>query len=210
MVYCFCNLRGGINDVMRNIWQSLVAQLLVCNKDFAPLIIDRYVSQGASATSRNMKELADMLIASMPSVRIVIDGVDELESVQDQKELLHAMTSIRTKHYGICKVLISSRNMLHISDALRNASRLCIEDFPQQVHHNIVSFIKSKNCSIEHKFGTEIAKKVRLTLERHASGKCLDHASVRSSTMCLLHRNVSLGEAYARSPPGVIQRARYP
>ena len=174
VLYCYCNLRSSASDVKRSVLQSLAAQLLTYNTDLAPLIVDQYASQGISPSSKSLKDILRLLLSSAASTRILVDGVDELESIDDQAEVLDALVHLSIVGPN-AKVLVSCRNLPSISRRLQHASSFCIDEFPEQLQCSIERFLEIKSSSIEQRFGEALALQVKQTLGKRANGEWCRH-----------------------------------
>lgn len=171
LAYCYCNLRHGVKNPLRDILQSLVAQLTINQEDLAIVVLDQYVYKGLQPTTKSLKEVLAMLVSSISPLRIIIDGIDEVEfSQDDQREILRTVLRLQS-HGNHCKILISSRELTpFVSGELRNASSLCLENYPEHMSQSIASFVERNNDIVKDRFGGGIADKVKRILVANANG----------------------------------------
>jgi hypothetical protein len=120
------------------------------NKDLASFVFDDYVSQGAVASVPQLSKAILSLLSTISSVHIVLDGLDEYDQ-KDHKtvlqELLQFVSSNATR--GICKLLVSSRDVGHISRPLRTRKSLSLSDEKDVIHASIQSFVHSRILEIQ-------------------------------------------------------------
>ena len=151
VLYYFCNYQSLSFNKSSHILRCLTAQLLRSNKDLAAYVYDEYIRQGLNSSTLQFKRLIPTLLSSLPSVRIVIDGLDEFDRIHhDQilKDLL-PFASARNAE-SICKILFTSRDIVPISKHLVKYSKICLSDERGSIDVAIQSFIKDSLVDIRH------------------------------------------------------------
>ena len=123
VLYYFCNYYSSSFKKNSHVLRSLVAQLLRHNRDLSAYVYDEYICQGLTSSVPQLKKLIPTLLLSIPSVRIVIDGLDEFEQ-KDQSEILNDVIPFASASDtgAVCKVLIASRDISLISKRLSKRS----------------------------------------------------------------------------------------
>ncbi|KAI8212883.1 NACHT domain-containing protein [Colletotrichum sp. SAR 10_66] len=92
-------------QVLRNV----CAQIVRISPDLAPYIYDEYLTKGRTPTISALKPLLLELFKSFEDIRIIVDGVDEIESGQ-HTELLKTLIKL-TETTDNCKLLVSSQDI---------------------------------------------------------------------------------------------------
>ncbi|KAI4932341.1 uncharacterized protein J4E92_004243 [Alternaria infectoria] len=109
---------GSRSDGPSCLLRSLISQVIEKHQDLAIYVHDVYFKSHPKPTRKALLKLLPELLQGLGSVRLIVDGIDEWAS-QDQEELLKDLSQMistdRSSH--ICKIMISSRETM---DVLRN------------------------------------------------------------------------------------------
>ena len=133
------NLQKHATEVLR----SFASQLLAANTDLAPYILENFANNGQRPTKKNLGVILEKMIASLPTIRIVIDGLDECPQ-SEQEEIIEDLLRIRGRVSGACKVLFSSRKHRTISKYLQSKPTLRLDDNAENVNATIASFVQPR------------------------------------------------------------------
>ncbi|KAH0541368.1 hypothetical protein FGG08_004132 [Glutinoglossum americanum] len=127
VIYYFCNYYSSSLKKNSHVLRSLVAQLIRHNKDLSSYVYDEYICQGLNSSVHQLKKLISTLLLSIPSVRIVIDGLDEFGQ-EDQNGILNDLIPLASASDTgpVCKVLISSRDISPINKRLSKRSTISL------------------------------------------------------------------------------------
>ena len=101
-----------------NILRSFAQQLLTNSTSSAPYIVEMFVEKGLAPTKENLDIILKIFIISLPSVRIVIDGLDRGPR-SEYDEIIYYAQEIRKLAPPAYKVLFSSRDLPGISKKLQ-------------------------------------------------------------------------------------------
>jgi NACHT domain len=71
----------------QSLLHALAWQLIQKQRDLSAVVQHEFISQGHLATTRSVKRLLGMLLSAFPSVRIVVDGLDECDK-KHQEDIL--------------------------------------------------------------------------------------------------------------------------
>jgi hypothetical protein len=106
-------------------------------------VYDEYICQGLASSAQQLKKLIRTLLLGIPSVRIVIDGLDEFEP-KDQSQILNDILPLASTNDGgaVCKVLISSRDINPITKHLSRKSTISLSKERAVVNSAIQSFVQ--------------------------------------------------------------------
>jgi hypothetical protein len=184
VLYFFCNYYSSSLNRSSHILRSLADQLLRSNRDLSSYVYDEYICQGLASSVQQLKRLIRTLLLGIPSVRIVIDGLDEFES-KDQSQILNdiipfASASDMGASVGdkgaVCKVLISSRDVNPIAKHLSKRSIISLSKERAAIGSAIRSFVQHNLIDIHQNLNDmdidkNVAGKVEHELIEKADGR---------------------------------------
>ena len=134
--------------------------------------------------------ILEKLIASLPSVRIIVDGLDECPP-KDHEEVIEALLKMKTSESGACKVLFSSRNVQSISKLLRKRPTARLDDYTESINHAITSFVNTQLESLHRDFTPSLVDSLGQKVIAKADGRSI--LDSRGAHIVISIRNVSLG-----------------
>jgi hypothetical protein len=105
-------------------------------------IYEEHITNGHAPSVPRLKQLLQTLLGAVPSIRIVIDGVDELEDrfhSQVLGDILGLVTVPNPK--TTCKVLVSSRDISSISKIMSRYPTLNLTKERRFLDMSIASFV---------------------------------------------------------------------
>lgn len=149
--------------------RSFATQLLGGNASLAPYILETFANNGQKPTKKNLGTILEKMIASLPSLRIVVDGLDECLQ-DDQDEIVQDLLRIKGPAPGACKLLLSSRKHRSISRWLHSKPNIRLDDNIKNVNLTISSFIYSKLQSLRDRFSPAIVDELGTLLLAKANG----------------------------------------
>lgn len=114
----------------------------------------------------------ERLIATLPSLRIVVDGIDECRQ-DDQDEVIEDLLKIKGPVVGACKLLLSSRKHPSISRWLHSKPAIRLDDNTDNVNSAISSFIRPRLQSLRDRFGPAVVDGLGALLLAKANGMFL-------------------------------------
>lgn len=200
VLYYFCNYYSTSFNRSSHILRSLVAQLLRSNRELSAYVYDEYICQGLASSVPQLKKLIPTLLLSIPSVRIVIDGLDEFER-KDQNQILNDVLPFASPSDigAVCKVLISSRDIYPISKHLSKRSTISLNKERAFINAAIQSFVQHSFVDIRQKLDdmnvdSSITSEVERDLIEKADGE-LTSMSKKASDANDMSRHVSMGTA---------------
>ncbi|KAK2765701.1 NACHT domain-containing protein [Colletotrichum kahawae] len=108
-LFFFCNYQTPGFAVTVQVLRNICAQVVRMSPDLAPYIYDEYLTKGRTPTLSALKPLLLELFKSFEDIRIIVDGVDEIDSGQ-HTELLKTVTKL-VETTENCKLLVSSQDI---------------------------------------------------------------------------------------------------
>lgn len=146
--YYLCSYQDSTTETCCSILRSIAAQIIQSNSDLAEYVQDKYIINGTVQFRRTLKNLLLDLLSSIPSSRLVIDGIDECEP-EEQKLIIQEFYQLTsqggTAH--ICKILFSSRDIPTISRCLRN-KKSKVSELPQDREESAVQGVRAAIRSV--------------------------------------------------------------
>lgn len=160
--YYFCTYRTSTKDNCLSIFKSLTSQAIHNSPDLVKYVYDEYVSRFPQCSLKHLKDLVPRLLESLPSSRMIIDGLDECDDLKGQSAIIQEILPlISTDPFrNICKILICSRDDRSISRAVQKWARtrkkqkiqdieLCLSNESSLIDQSIKSFIESRTSELE-------------------------------------------------------------
>ncbi|KAH3951684.1 hypothetical protein HBI56_079460 [Parastagonospora nodorum] len=183
--YYFCSFLGSHSDGPNRLLRSIITQVIQKHQVLATYVHDVYFKSHPIHTKKALLGLLTELLRGLGPVRLVVDGIDEWES-RDQKELFKDLEQLITPNQPshICKILIASRETIHISRLLRkkdkSAMTICLSNVEEglAVTGSIAKFVDSKLSDLPEHFDdfdhdTSILVHVKQTLLKKSHGMFL-------------------------------------
>lgn len=185
MLFYFCSYQASKQPKSAGILQTLVAQLLRSNNDLASYVYDEYIIKGCAPSIPQVRSLFQNLLNAVPSVRVVIDGLDELRE-QDQSRMLADMLPLATsKNSGsVCKILISSRDTPVVADIMSKHPKIHLNQERTAIDTSIKSFVHHEINLLSAQIGEIDAKADMNDIEQEFLEKAdgeLEHGSSLNS-----------------------------
>ena len=177
LLYCLCSY--GFGKAEQNpcglLLRSLIAQLLRRHTDLLPYVYDNYVKLGAVPSLKNIKELLLLLLDSLGTIFLILDGLDECEAIH-QKQMLAELTALRqipgNRPSGAArlKVLICSRETKDIQRKLIKVPTVSLSK-QQFVDRDIAIFVRNSLQELVERFEEAIVHELERDLVSKADGE---------------------------------------
>ena len=155
IIYYFCDRQQESQTQVSELLRSFTTQLLAQNTTLAPYILEEFANNGRKPTKRNLGKILEKLIATLGSLRIVVDGIDECGQ-DDQDEIIEDLLNIKGPVVGACKLLLSSRKHPSISRWLHTKPTIRLDDKIDHVNSTISSFIRPRLQSLRNRFNPAV------------------------------------------------------
>ncbi|KAE9362799.1 hypothetical protein N431DRAFT_306139, partial [Stipitochalara longipes BDJ] len=145
LAYFYCDFRSPETRNPLNLAGSLLAQICFKLKSFPASLETAFdgckMSQSPYGKRTNLDTITEVLmeIASQHRVTILIDALDECERHRDMLEFLQRLG---TK--GFFNILVSSRDEVHIREALSEFPRMSLEASSTFLERDIASYINHR------------------------------------------------------------------
>lgn len=143
--------------------------MLVANTELAPYILETFANQALRPTKKHLGVILEKLITSLPSVRIVVDGLDEC-AMSEQEEIIGDLLRIKGSVAGACKTLLSCRKLPCISRLLQDKPTLRLNDHVESVNATISSFVHQRLGSLRRKFDDDLIDELEGQIITKADG----------------------------------------
>ena len=168
-IFYFCSHQQSSQSQANAILLSFAAQLLAANTELAPYILDTFASQALSPTKKHLGVILEKLLSSLSSVRIVVDGLDECAS-SEQEGIIDDLLRIKGPVPGACKILLSCRKLPSIFRLLQGKPTLRLDDHTASVDSTISSFVHRRLGFLRQKFESHIIDELEGQIIAKANG----------------------------------------
>ncbi|KAL8857778.1 MAG: hypothetical protein Q9178_005678 [Gyalolechia marmorata] len=138
----------------------------------APYILDTFASNGLRPTIKSLRIIAERLIGSLASVRIIIDGIDETDP-SHQKEIIEDLMGLKRSSQDSCKILMSTRRQPLISKLLQMKPTIRMENHADSMDSMISSFVHRKLSGLRQRHRTDTIDQVESQIVKKADGMFL-------------------------------------
>jgi hypothetical protein len=172
--YHICNSYTTGKDLRAEILRSFAAQLLQTNRDLATYVFENYANKGLDPAIPKLKKLLPELLKTIPSVRFIIDGLDEYPESEQQK-ILSEMIQFTKESHSQCRVLFSNREGKQIDKALSSRPTISLRDQHADVSKDIEIFVHHSLEDLRSDFGEVLIGQVQRRIVEQANGKQADH-----------------------------------
>lgn len=207
-LFFFCDYCTPAHDVPAQIFKAYLVQSIRRESNLAPFIYDNYSSKGRSPTTKMLKEILVTILKESDFVRLIVDGVDEVQSTEHRRVLqeLHAVTVAAGTS---CKLLVSSQDLPTIRPFLSGRSRdhLFLGDEKQAISQDMAIVVDVSLESLGEVLGVTLDMSERMSLRKRvlekAEGRDLIPFIILiivGLTNALLFRHVPMAETSLESP----------
>ena len=169
VIYYFCSHHQNSQSPANEILRSFATQLLAANTELAPYILETFANQALRPTKKNLSVILEKLITSLSSVRIVVDGVDE-SATSEQEEIIADLLRIKGSAPGVCKILLSCRKLPTIFRLLRDKPTLRLDDHTESMNATISSFVRHELGILRQEFDSSILDELEGQIIAKANG----------------------------------------
>ena len=177
VIYYFFPHHQASHAQASGVLRSFATQLLGGNASLAPYILETFANNGQKPTKKNLGTILEKMIALLPSLRIVVDGLDECLQ-DDQDEIIQDLLRIKGPTPGACKLLLSSRNHRSIFRWLHSKPTIRLDDNIENVNLTISSFIHPRLHSLRDHFSPAIVNELGDLLLAKANGSPFASCSI--------------------------------
>lgn len=151
--------------------------MLAANTELAPYILETFANQALRPTKKYLGIILEKLITSLPSVRIVVDGLDEC-ATSEQEDIIGDLLRIKGSMAGACKTLLSCRKLPFISRLLQDKPTFRLDDHAESVNDTISSFVYQRLGSLRQEFDNDLIDELGNQIIAKANGipavACID------------------------------------
>ena len=126
--YFYCSDKSNDRNTAVSILKGLLAQLVRQNRELVPFCLEKKSNSGSPSLSifAVAKSLLETICAVLPSIFVVIDGLDECQNAGDRRLILRALSDlVKTCNgdaQGKLRVLIFSRPLAEADRASLSSS----------------------------------------------------------------------------------------
>ena len=170
--YHICNSYTAGKNLLGDILRSVTVQLLRANPELAPHIFDNYANRGLGPSIVRLRRLLPELLATITSVRIIIDGLDEYPE-PEQRTILIEMIALSKSSGGQFRVLFSNREGSQINKMLNGKPTISLRDESADVDKDIEAYVQASLEDFRPKFGDRLIDRIERRIVRKADGRSI-------------------------------------
>ncbi|KAJ9503773.1 hypothetical protein H2202_000912 [Exophiala xenobiotica] len=164
VAYLICSSNTAGKNVVSDNLRSLAAQLLLANRDLVPHAFDNYANKSLPPSVTHVRKLIMDLLSMIPVTLIFIDGVDEYP-ISQQRSMLGEILPFAKTTGGLCKIIVSSRDVPTIASKMKNRPLISLRDEYSGVEEDIQNYLNEALQELRLRFeGSERAMKDILDL----------------------------------------------
>ncbi|KAF5724312.1 NACHT domain-containing protein [Fusarium mundagurra] len=125
-LFFFCDFHTTSHSVTSQVLKSLCIQMVDLKPELASFIYDECIATGSKPSITCLKQLTSKLLAAFQDIRIIIDGIDEVDNTR-HRDLIKTLASI-SEAQDNCKLIFSSQDVPSIRVHLKKKPALCMAD----------------------------------------------------------------------------------
>lgn len=160
----FCDFHTTGYQITLQILRSLCAQIITLAPAASSFMYDECVATGKPSSVAFLKTLVPRLLTSFDDIRILIDGLDEVDQ-SGHGELVKTMIKMVDNH-DTCKLLISSQDIPSIRIRLKATPSIFLGSQAEHVAKDIKLIVERRLEDIKDTFGLQNSQDLFDQLEK--------------------------------------------
>lgn len=184
--YHLCNSYTTGKHLLGELMRGVIVQLLRANPDFAPYIFENYANKALAPSAARVKGLLEKLVQAIPSIRIIVDGLDEYP-LSDQRTILNEFLSLSKLPGGQCRILFSNRESENINKRLNGRPTISLRDQDVDLKKDIGLYVHAELDGFRGDFGNDLIDRIERQIVAKADGEYSDfdmHTSLIHLQVC--------------------------
>ncbi|TVY46999.1 Vegetative incompatibility protein [Lachnellula occidentalis] len=170
--YHLCNSYTTGKHLFGELMRGVIVQLLRANPDLAPYIFENYANKALAPTAARVKGLLEKLVQAIPSIRIIVDGLDEYP-LSDQRTILNELLSLSKLHGAQCRILFSNRESENINKRLNGRPTISLRDQDVDLKNDIGLYVHAELDRLRGDFGNALIDRIERQIVAKADGMFL-------------------------------------
>lgn len=186
IAYHLCNSYTTGKHLLGELMRGVIVQLLRANPDFAPYIFENYANKALAPSAARVKGLLEKLVQAIPSIRIIVDGLDEYP-LSDQRTILNEFLSLSKLPGGQCRILFSNRESENINKRLNGRPTISLRDQDVDLKKDIGLYVHAELDGFRGDFGNDLIDRIERQIVAKADGEYSDfdmHTSLIHLQVC--------------------------
>jgi hypothetical protein len=183
VLFYFCSYVSASSNQSTRILKSFAIQILRRHQNLSSYVYDEFILKGQTPSLQTLKQLLPNLLSSVQGPRMVVDGLDECQDLEQKTVLRDLLAFSSNLVYGTCPILVVSRDVRHIDAILSKKPSLSLNDEEKAVSAAIGSFAQQRLSEMQSRFQElDIDKPAMEEVERQIVLK--SEGTVPSASLC--------------------------
>lgn len=163
-LFFFCDYHTPAYAVSTQIFKAFLTQCISQDPEIVPYLYDEYLAKRQQPVAQVLKQALMPVIKSMKYVRLIVDGVDEVQPAQ-QKLIIQELTQFTKLCGDTCKLLIASQDLRTIRHALRTAPYLFLGDERQAIDEDMRLVVDASLMELDESLDGALGEAQRAVLQ---------------------------------------------
>lgn len=194
-LFFFCDYQTPTYGITAQIFRAYLAQLVRSTPEAASYIYDEHLAKGHSPIAKVLKAVLASIIKQSDFVRLIVDGVDELQS-SEHRRLLEELIQLTKVSGDSCKLLISSQDLPSIRPTLGSKLVLFLGNAEEPIKKDIALVVNQSMERLSNALDGILDAKEISSIQEQIVNKAEGLHWTLSSNGAITHflcRHVSLG-----------------
>lgn len=139
----FCDYRTPSHQVTTQIFKAYIAQCISQDPSIVAFLYEDYVAKGLSPVAKVLKAALIGVFKSTDMVRLIVDGLDEIEATE-HKPVLRELTTLTELCGETCKLLVASHDIPSIHSMLGKAPQIFLGDEREAIETDMRIVVNAK------------------------------------------------------------------
>jgi len=119
--------------------------------ELAAYVFENYANKGFPPSLAHLRTLLKILLSTIPTTRICIDGLDEYPP-GEQRSILQELLAFAKQSGTYCRILFSSRDVDNVRKALQNKPTISFRDEKDALDKDIQAYVHGALDDVREKF----------------------------------------------------------
>lgn len=165
VLYFFCDYHTPAYQVTARILKTYLAQCISQNPDVVPFLHDEYFAKGRLPDTRVLKNALVDVLKSMHFIRLIVDGLDEVQA-SEHHQILRDLMQLTGTCGDTCKLLVASQDLPTIRPTLSRAPYIFLGDESKAIERDMGVVVDTSLTDLDEKLGGRLGEAQRASLRK--------------------------------------------